>query len=290
MFEPQGREDARGRGPFLNRPPLLSDEQQTELEDYFSVAGQLFTARKLGSAAELYRTLFELFGGAVGEEESEEYSAYLSRGDIGINFREEWARFYRCVYETAAPEERLHSVLKAMSIEAALHPGRFVPGEEVLPLMQDVIDTLPEELPDWDEFLPEWRDALSRVSSDRAQLLLLEATSKIEGTSGVAGLAKKWGADQPRGYLFWMRRLAGSESWRELIPVGLEALDRLKPKDEFRLQVADMLIEAAENVSARETRPERLACLMSSAIRSTAVSRPFARNSTPYATSTNSIF
>ena len=223
-----------------------------ELEDYFSVAGQLFTARKLGSATELYRTLFELFGGAVGEEESEEYAATLSRGDIGINFREEWARFYRCVYETAAPEERLHSVLKAMSINAALHTGRFVPGEEVLPLMQDVIDTLPEELPDWDEFLPEWRDALSRVSSDRAQLLLLEATSKIEGTSGVADLAKKWGADQPRGYLFWMRRLAGSESWRELIPVGLEALDRLKPKDEFRLQVADMLIEAAENASDRD--------------------------------------
>lgn len=223
-------------------PDALSEEQKEELEALFWQAERLFLSGQARLAREVYEALFEFFS------TDSDYSVGVSEYDIDINFREQRARYCRCVYEASTSNERVKEVMQAMQIHAAMDQYHFdLSGERYL-MFQDVIDAKMGELPDWEAFLPEWKKALSRKTTDRGAVLLLEAINWIDGIEGVATLARKWGASQPRGYLYWLDVLMSAEDWRGVSQRAQQALKSFKMGD-FRAQVAVMLVRAGEELN-----------------------------------------
>jgi len=109
-------------------------------------------------------------------------------------------------------DNELPAMLAAMNLHARLNGSRFDVYENNHPMFCDVADSRPGELAERDLFLSRWRDALSGQSSDRADMLLIEATYLLEGLDGVQSLVRTWGGR--------VRLLEGKE--RE-IPAGQDA-------------------------------------------------------------------
>ena len=222
-------------------PDALSEEQADDLGTLFGEAGVLFLAGQFGAARQVYEKLFSLLS-ELGEN-----CPVSPIADGACDIKESRARYCRSVYETTGEERRVDEVAKALEVDAVIDPPRFDPMSRTLPLMQDVIDARAGDLEGWQSFLDQWRVMLSRRHADRAQILLLEVTTWLDGIDGVAKLARGWGAAQPRGYVYWLQRLSAGEDWERVLDVGEEAL-RVLPSSRFRVQVADSVVEAAENL------------------------------------------
>ena len=231
------------RGYNDEEPDYVSPEQIEELEDLFLEIGGVFLDGRLEVACRLYRALFGLLA------EQDEIASYLPRGSVDL--REERARYCRCVYETVDPKQRVDSVLDCIDIDAPLSSYRFDLPSEKFPMLQDVIDARPNELEDWQTFLPAWNNRLSHCPGDRAAMLKMEAVRKFDGTEGVSKLARKWKSAQPRGYLFWIQCLEDEGNRQEMLDVSREALEIL-PKGHFREQVAECLTTAAAQLGRTE--------------------------------------
>lgn len=224
-------------------PDYVTSEQSEELEDLFQATGGIFLEGRLDAACRVYHALFNLL------DMNGEIAGYLPEGSIDI--REERARYCRCIYETVEPKDRVRSVSNSIGIDAPVNKFRLDLQREYFPMLQDVLDAKPGELPDWEEFLPAWERMLARKAGDRAAVLRLEATGKLKGIDGVSKLAREWQAGQPRGYLYWIQCLEKEGNWRGLLDVCRESLDAL-PKDDFREQAAEYLIRAASQLGDRE--------------------------------------
>ena len=224
-------------------PEYVSPEQIEELENLFLETGGIFLDGRLEIACRLYRALFDLL------DEKTEILGYLSVAST--DFREERARYCRCVYETAHRKHRLESFLDAMKIDARVNCHRFDLSAEQYPMLQDVIDAKPGELADRETFLPAWEERLGFCPGDRAAILRLEAMEKVRGIAGVSKLAREWMSAQPRGYLFWIQTLEKKKDWQGMLDACKEALDAL-PRGRFREQAAEYLTISASHLDRKE--------------------------------------
>lgn len=220
-------------------PDTLSEDQKDQLEAYFEEAAQLFLSGQLEEARKVYASLFELVDGSC--EEDEEDSFYGSDYSLEVEMRETRARYCRCVYETTALSKRVPAMLAVMNLHARLNKFRFDVYENNHPMFCDVMDSRPGELAERDLFLSRWRDALSGQSSDRVEMLLLEAVYLLEGLDAVQSLVRTWGGRQPRAWLFWNRLLVLENDWQDVAAVAKEALPMVAhgAHREFRALIAE---------------------------------------------------
>ncbi len=221
-------------------PEYITDDNISELDQFFLEAESFFLEDQLQTARKIYQHLFHVLNDLDGIEDS-----FLGRSSIDI--REARARYCRSIYETSDGKQQIDELLKAMNIHAPMSRYGLNLSEESYPLMQDVIDAKRDDLKSWDSFLPAWKEALTGCQTDRAEVLLMEAVNWLEGIEGVARLARNWKAAQPRGYLFWIQFLAEKGDWTGVLAIAQEALDSL-PKDGFRVQVSQYLIQAAQEL------------------------------------------
>lgn len=185
-------------------PDPVSDEQLAVLTTFFAEAGLAFAKNDKPSAETMYEALFELV-------DDVEEIGILARDDLDL--RRERARYARCVYESAEKENRPRAVLSAMGLaEESRYSSRN------LPLLCEVKACDCAALPGWDDFLPAWRKELAEMDfhAGRVANLLLEATAMESDVTAVAELAERWGAEQPLGYLFLLKRLAEDGDWHLL--------------------------------------------------------------------------
>ena len=240
--------DYRGYdGYYDDEVEVISEEQREELANLFAETDHLFLAKELDSARRAYRSLLSMFD-AIGEEEEEEEFAFpysFSAYDIKINWRETRSRYSRCVYEMTPSEDRVSQMIQAMEVHVNQFESRYAPSEGDYPLLQDVIDARAGELPDREEFLKEWRDALIEYGTNRAQILFLEAVNFLEGIAGVARAVRQQRI--PVGYVYWLDLLTTQQAWQEIGEIAQEALENM-PEDQLRAQAAEML-----NVAGIET-------------------------------------
>ncbi len=220
-------------------PDYITGEQAEELEDIFLEVEQFFLDSQLETAGPLYGALFDLFD-EIGELES-------CFSSSSIDIREARARHCRCVYETSEPENRARAFFEAMGVYAGMNRSCLDLSKEKFPLARDVIDSRPGDMDGWESFLPAWEKLLASCDTDRAAMLQMEAVNWLNGTEGVARLAKQWKADQPRGYLFWIQCVAENKDWKEVINVCQETLDVL-PKNSFREQASQYLEQAGKEL------------------------------------------
>lgn len=86
-------------------PEPLSAEQQDELCEYFSEAGEWYVSGDKESARRMYENLFSLV---------DEVSAFDYLPDMEIDLREARARYVRCAYDLEQPAQRAGVVLSVM--------------------------------------------------------------------------------------------------------------------------------------------------------------------------------
>jgi hypothetical protein len=220
-------------------PEYLTDEQSDELETLFVETGGLFLDGQLEAACRLYGTLFELMGG------NDAIRTGFSPPSSDI--REARARYCRCVHETSDPSCRLDNFFHCMEVHAPMNHYRLDLPSEPFPMLQDVLDARPGEVPGWESFLPAWEEKLRSHDTARAAMLRMEAVFRLEGIRGLARLTGDWKSRQPCGYLFLIQHLEEARDWRGMIDTCREALDAL-PKNSFREQAAGYLVKAAMQV------------------------------------------
>ncbi len=218
-------------------PEWITDEQADELENLFIETGGLFLDGQLETAGSLYRALFDLL------HENDAISAVFSPSSLDL--REARARYCRCVVETADPAQRLDDLFECMDVQASINRYRLELPFESFPMLQDVLDARPGEIPGSESFLPAWEEKLKSCDTSRAAALRLEATLRLYGIGGIARLAREWQSREPRGYLYWIQRLDEEEDRRGMIDACLEALEDL-PRNSFREQAAGYLVTAAK--------------------------------------------
>lgn len=222
----------------------LSDEQREEFKMLFAETDHLFLTNDLEIARLAYRSLLNMFDN-IGEDEDEETFSFaygFTESEIKIDWRETRSRYCRCVYETASAGERVAQMSQAMLVGAIQFERSYAPSEGKYPLLQDVIDAAAGELPEREEFLTAWQDALERYENTRAQVLFLEAVELSEGIEGVAREVRR--LRMPVGYLYWLDLLNTRQAWPELCEIAQEALTNM-PKGELRAQAAKVLNSAA---------------------------------------------
>ncbi|RKX61475.1 MAG: hypothetical protein DRP37_03865 [Thermodesulfobacteriota bacterium] len=221
-------------------PDYISEYQVEELEDFFDNAEGLFLDDRLEDAREVYGAIFSLIS------DIKEQTDYLYLNEIDL--REARARYCRCIYETSGTNNRLDEFVAAMEIDASV-PHNENAYDENYPMMQDVIDASLDEMEGMESFLPVWKEVLTeKGTKGRPAVLLLEAVNRLEGISGVSGLAKKWKNSQPQGYLFWLNILKEENDQKGMITVSTEGLKALK-EGRFRESVAELMIDAAEKLN-----------------------------------------
>lgn len=224
-----------------DEPDIITDEHLGELSDIFIEAGSLFLDGEIHPARTLYQALFDVLDAL---EDYDVYRPELSNVDI----REERARYARCVYETSDQNDRLKAFADAMKIGASFRFDEQKIDEDY-PLLQDVVDAAGQDLKDIEAFYTQWEKYLwKRGTRGRPASLLVEVAFLTKGLKGVEALSRKWGTDQPYGYLFWLERLKMEEKWDDMIEVAEDALKVLDAGN-AREKVSAYLSEAGQMVS-----------------------------------------
>lgn len=222
-------------------PDYVTDEQADSLTELLVETGDLFVQGRFLEA----RGLYEVVVGLLNEHREVTYC--FSNSDL----HQAHARYCRSVYETAEPDRRLEDFVQSMRIEAPERSFHSEASCETHPLLQEVIDSSPVDMPDLESFLPAWEKRLAEMSSRRSALLRLEAVERLEGLEGVSRLCRAWSSDQPCGYLHWIRSLDRRGDSPAMISVCEEALDNL-PAGPHREQAAVYLATAARRLGHSE--------------------------------------
>ena len=224
-------EDAR----YDDEPEMISEMQLDDLSAMFDEAGGLFLNEEFLDAKYLYQALFDLL------KELDESDYVMPDPDVEL--REARARYARCVYETSDEGRLLNEFAEAMDIGAYDRYGLRKIGD-TYPSLQDVMDAGEKEMQGLRAFLPVWENFLEGQGiKDRPAGLLAESVYFTKGFAGVGELARKWGAAQPYGYLYWLDRLRQDNCWDEIQTIAKEALTVLEA-GHSREKVSDFLAEA----------------------------------------------
>ena len=243
-------------------PGMVSEEQKEDIAELFTEASDLFLSGTLDEARTVYAALLTLVGVPGFEpnipsepddpnNDTDDFDSHESAGieygltsyDLGVDAREAWARYCRCVYGTTPQQERVQAMLAALNPNAPVRRFHLEIEEGRAPMLRDVVDAKTGDLPEWDRFLPAWKEALTTWESPRANLLLLESAELLEGIPEVERLVRQRGPSQPLGYLYWIHRLRAASDWQATASAGIEAVSAL-PAGPVRFQASESLMAA----------------------------------------------
>lgn len=222
-------------------PEYVTSEQADDLAELLVETGDLFAQGRFLEARGLYEVLFDLLN------EHHDVTYIFSDSDL----HRAHARYCRAVYETAEPGRRMEEFVQSMRIDApdrSFHSGASC---ETHPLLEEVMEASPDDMPHLESFLPAWEKRLADFSSRRSALLRLEAVEKLRGLEGISQLCRAWKSDQPCGYLHWIGSLDRRGDFSGMISICREALDNL-PHGPHREQAADLLATAASRLGNSE--------------------------------------
>ncbi len=223
-------------------PDYVSEDQYRDLANFFEQAGQFFLEGEIQLAHYVYGRLFQLF------EEIDELDFELHEKAQTIDLRESRARYCRCVYMTSDKKERVSNMESAVALYGTINSETLQLSKEKYPMLQDILDSGTEDLEDWENFLEGWQKMLEGRQSKRAATLLLEVTALRQGIKGVAMLARKWGENEPRGFIYYIQLLIKDhEDWKSASRICIEALD-IFPNNSFREQAAEYLTLCGEKL------------------------------------------
>ncbi|MFC1849594.1 hypothetical protein ACFL27_05235 [candidate division CSSED10-310 bacterium] len=231
-------------GYYDDDPDYISEDQVDDLLSLFETAERYFIDDRLELARDIYKQLFNFF------HEFSELKYCMPSSTDTFDVKESRARYCRCVYETSDKKDLVDNMIEAMDLNASISDRTLILEKEYYPMLQDVMDAKTGNLKDWDDFLEKWNAVLKIQKSNRADTLQLEVALLLKGIDGVAELARKWGQNQPRGYIFWIQNLLTVGDWIASSEVCLEALNIL-PYNAFREQAARYLIQAGNNVEEK---------------------------------------
>lgn len=214
-------------------PDAVTPEEAEALTTILVETDDLFVQGRFAEAGRLYEPLFDLLDAhpTVG------YS--LPAGDLN----EVRARYCRALYESVDADRRLEALWEGLRVEA---PERTYPFEapcETRPLLKEVIASTTAPMSGLEALLPAWDKRLAELATHRATLLRLEAAEMLEGTAGVARLAREWQSRQPYAYLQWIAILEREEDFPAMREACAEALAHL-PHGRHREKAADLLATA----------------------------------------------
>ena len=233
-------EDFEGHDIYDYDPDYVSEAQLEELGSFADDAGRYFLNGELESARQVYKAVFDL----IQEADIEHYIQE-------IDMVETRARHSRCVYKLTSGPQRIEAFWEVMVPDIADSGGVSPP--DAYPMLQDVVESMVDPLPDFEDFLLQWESALSqeKIPGKRRADLLLEAVGLRNDLNKISELARNWGDKQPKGYIFWLEQLAGKGSWKETAEVSREALSRLSP-DRQRDEAAWYLVLAGKQLENDE--------------------------------------
>jgi hypothetical protein len=148
------------------------------------------------------------------------------------------ARYLRAVYETEPPAQRPSELFAAMlQVCGWLSDAR--------PMLDDIIQSSPQTLPDQEQFCLAWIAFLRTQSGPEADIWLREAVRLSRGTAGLENLARTEGVQRPRAYLDWCVALMAEGNQHAVLAAAHEALRALPRPLPIRAAVADYLCTAA---------------------------------------------
>ncbi|MDA3897963.1 MAG: hypothetical protein PF482_17660 [Desulfobacteraceae bacterium] len=222
---------------YDDEPDYISEEQIEALTDLFQDVENLFFNDQIEDSITIYEALFNL----KKKIDNNDYAL----SELDVDFREERARYARCVYDTSDKNKRLDKFAAVMELDASHRYNEFKINESY-PLLQDVIDAREGEMADLQSFVPTWKNLLVKMEiKGRPASLLIEVVNRLQGIEGVAKLARAWKNNQPHGYLFWLNCLKTENRLDDIVEVSKEALQVFK-KGDARETVSRFLIEAGE--------------------------------------------
>jgi len=208
-----------------------------EMDALFTAVHQVFLGGDLRRASAGYEKLLTAFGledgvgvfcGPVPPTEM-----------VATDLAEASARYLRCVYQTAETDVRANDLAVAWM-------GDLPYGAEPAGLAA-VREALPEDLPDFEAFLPEWlswlRDdaASSTVVDQRLRRLLTEAALLHGGVDALGDVARSGGTGQAEAFLAWIDALRGAGRAGDAAAACREALSCLPGRGTVQASVAERL-------------------------------------------------
>ncbi len=213
----------------------------SEMDDLFDRAGEAFLSGNRELATEAYGLLLRSF--SLDEESGTFCGPKPPDSMVQTDVDEAKARYYRSLYETLPPKERVGRLLQA--VNDLEYVGSASIG------LRAMLEADDKPLEDFAEFLLEWRQALKKKKpvddywrEDPFQWLLREAVVLSEGTKGLAALAEEEGDRQPEVYFDWVQALLKEGKPDEAVVAARKGAVRILNPDQ-RARMADQLAELA---------------------------------------------
>jgi hypothetical protein len=228
----------RGRYGWADEEP--SPAWVPDADALFADAAEVFLTGTPEQARAMYGLLLDLFrpyaSGEPHEGWPEEALEIWSLEDTDVP--ETFARYLRCVYETAAAESRVVVVRDAWS---------SLPWSPAPITLTQVAGARADPLPALEAFLPGWIDELVGGSAWPAQRdrvrLLAEAAWLHRGLDTLADLAVRAGPHQGGISLIRVEALAASARFGDAVQAAREALVLADLEPGLRAEIADRLAD-----------------------------------------------
>lgn len=221
-----------------------------ELDGFLVEAQEAFLAGKLGLARAAYQRLLAAF--ALDEEGGTFSGPEAAPEMVETDLVEAQARYLRTIYETTPAEERA-TVLAQTWLDLL--------DWNVDVSLAAVRESRSQDLPDFEQFLPAWINALRSLDSGGPQLrkLLTEATQLFSGVDGLGDLARQAEHDQAEHYLQWVHALRRAERPSDGINAADEALQVLETGGSTQALIAEELAELSRGDATQVLQARRRA-------------------------------
>jgi hypothetical protein len=209
-----------------------------EMDALFTAVHRVFLGGDLRRARAGYEKLLTAFG--LEEDGVGVFCGPVRPTEmVATDLTEASARYLRCMYQTAEVDVRVNDLAQAW-----LHdlPYRAEPAG-----LAPIREALPQDLPDFAAFLPEWlswlRDmmAASPAVDLRLRRLLTEAALLHGGVDELGDVARSVGTGQPEMYVEWIDALRRAGRPRDAAAACREALSCLPVQGPVQAAIAERL-------------------------------------------------
>ncbi len=216
-----------------------------EADSFFVEARELLLAGDFKQAKEAYARLFDIL--EMGDEPGHLPGALNSYDMLEVDITEQIALYLRTIYLDSPPTERQTSLFEA--INEYRHLASNIG-------LEDIINALDTELPDFDPFLNGWVKFLEEQNNIRVSRLLREALVLHGGVDAISALARQHPELYPRAYLDWIKALGEAGGVDSVIAVVREGLAAI-PKDYIvRAEVAEVISRYGEELNDNDLKLE----------------------------------
>lgn len=216
-----------------------------EADDFFMEARELLLSGDHKRAKEAYGRLFEIL--EMGEEPGHLPGNPNSDEMLNVDIAEQIALYLRAIYLDSPPAERQARLFKTINEYSYLARNIGI---------EDIINALDSELPDFDIFLTDWVKFLEDQRDVKVSRLLREAVVLKGGVSAISVLARQHAEKYPTAYLDWIKALGEEDKADAVIDVAREGLMAI-PKDyTVRAEIAEVISRRGEELNDNDLKLE----------------------------------